>query len=197
PSIRLHPSPFLPSPGDSSADTDRTASISRDHTILVSSSGLLTITGGKWTTYRRMAQEAVDRAEVIAGFERRPCKTERLQVHGTTTEPYGMSSLQAYGSDAAEIASLIQREPALGARLHPDLPYVEAEVIWAVRSEMAQTVEDVLARRTRALILNARASILAAPRVAELMAQELRLTPEWKTTAVETYRRVAERYLLS
>lgn len=177
-------------------DTENTAAISRDHTIVVSRSRLLTITGGKWTTYRRMAQDAVDRAEVLAGFERKPCKTAHLRIHGATAESISKPSLRAYGADAAGLLSLIQAEPALGLQVHPGLPNVNAEVVWAVKHEMARTVEDVLARRTRALLLDAKASIASAWRVAELMARELGRDPAWVPAAVEEYRRVAERYLL-
>lgn len=173
-----------------------TAAISRDHTIVVSRFGLLTITGGKWTTYRRMAQDAVDRAEALAGFKRRPCKTEQLPVHGATRESISEPFLQAYGSDAREIRALIQADSTLGVRITPELPNVEAEVLWAVRQEMARTVEDVLARRTRTLLLDAKASIVSAKRVAELMAKELGKDAAWEAAVVEQYHQVAERYLL-
>ncbi len=177
-------------------DAKSTAAISRDHTILISNSGLLTITGGKWTTYRKMAQDAVDQAETMAGFEERRCTTEHLQIHGWTKQQISAPSLRVYGADAAAIKELADAEPALAEKLHPELPYIAAEVVWAVRQEMARTVEDVLARRTRALLLGARASIEAAPKVAELIARELGADEAWKRTSVANFEAVAQGYVL-
>ena len=153
-----------------------TASLSRDHTIRVERPGLLTITGGKWTTYRAMAGECVDRATRLADRPPRPCPTAELRVHGYSTTEAG--ELAVYGSDAAGVRDLMA-EPALAERLHPALPYRTAEVAWAVRHEMARTAADVLARRTRALVLNAAAAAALARRVAELMARELGRDAEW------------------
>jgi len=177
------------------ADAKSTAALSRDHTILISNAGLLTIAGGKWTTYRKMAQDAVEQAETMAGFEERPCKTEHLQIHGWTKQTITDPSLRVYGADAGAIQEIARQEPALAERLHPALPYSGAEVVWAVRAEMARTVEDVLARRTRALLLGARASIAAAPRVAELMARELKQDGEWQKRSVRNFEQVAQGYL--
>jgi glycerol-3-phosphate dehydrogenase len=176
-------------------DAKSTAALSRDHTILISNAGLLTIAGGKWTTYRKMAQDAVEQAETMAGFEERPCKTEYLQIHGWTKQTITDPSLRVYGADAGAIQEIARQEPALAEKLHPALPYSGAEVVWAVRAEMARTVEDVLARRTRALLLGARASIAAAPRVAELMARELKQDGEWQKRSVRNFEQVAQGYL--
>jgi glycerol-3-phosphate dehydrogenase len=176
-------------------DSKSTAALSRDHTILISNSGLLTIAGGKWTTYRKMAEDAVDQAETMAGLEERPCKTDHLQIHGWTRQAIPEPSLRVYGADAPAIREIASKEPALAEKLHPDLPYVSAEVVWAARTEMARTVEDVLARRTRALLLGARASIEAAPRVAELMARELGRDGSWQKKTVRDFTEVAQGYL--
>jgi glycerol-3-phosphate dehydrogenase len=178
-------------------DAKSTAALSRDHTILISNSGLLTIAGGKWTTYRKMAQDAVDQAETMAGFEERRCTTEHLQIHGWTKQKIDAPSLRVYGADAAAIQELAEAEPALAEKLHPELPYIAAEVVWAVRQEMARTIEDVLARRTRALLLGARASIEAAPKVAELMARELGADEKWKSDSVAKFEAVAQGYVLN
>jgi len=140
-----------------------TAALSRDHSIHVDANGLLTIAGGKWTTYRHMAEDSVNRAAMLGGLPERDCVTRSLRLHG-----YAEDSVSVYGSDAAAIAEL-----GRSAALHPALPYTEGEVIWAVREEMARTVEDVLARRTRALLLNARAAMEMAPRVGQIVAAEL------------------------
>jgi glycerol-3-phosphate dehydrogenase len=178
-------------------DAKSTAALSRDHTILISNSGLLTIAGGKWTTYRKMAQDAVDQAETMAGFEERRCTTEHLQIHGWTKQQIDAPSLRVYGADAAAIQELTEAEPALAEKLHPELPYIAAEVVWSVRQEMARTIEDVLARRTRALLLGARASIEAAPKVAELMARELGADEKWKSDSVAKFEAVAQGYVLN
>ena len=177
-------------------DAKSTAALSRDHTILISNSGLLTIAGGKWTTYRKMAQDAVDQAETMAGLEERPCKTEHLQIHGWTRQHIGEANLRVYGADAASVREIADKDRGRGEKLHPDLPYTEAEVVWAVREEMARTVEDVLSRRTRAILLGARASIECAPRVARLMAVEFGRDENWERQAVEDYRSVARNYVL-
>jgi glycerol-3-phosphate dehydrogenase len=177
-------------------DAKSTAALSRDHTILISNSGLLTIAGGKWTTYRKMAQDAVDQAETMAGFEERPCKTEHLQIHGWTRQNIAELNLQVYGADAAAIREVAEAEPALTEKIHSELPYTAAEVVWTAREEMARTVEDVLSRRTRALLLNARASIEAAPQVADLLARELGKDKSWKRKVVEDFQKVAQGYVL-
>jgi glycerol-3-phosphate dehydrogenase len=176
-------------------DAKSTSALSRDHTILISNAGLLTIAGGKWTTYRKMAQDAVEQAQIMAGLEERPCTTEHLQIHGWTKQTISEPNLRVYGADAPAIQELARKEPALAEKLHSELPYIGAEVIWAVHQEMARTVEDVLSRRTRALLLGARASIEAAPRVAELMARELKRGEDWQKQTVRDFQEVAQGYL--
>ena len=174
-----------------------TASLARDHTIRVDAPGLLTITGGKWTTYRHMAEECVNRAAALAGLPRWPCRTRDLPLHGYHADASEFGDLAMYGSDAPGVRALIDAEPNLTERLHPELPYVAAEVVWAVRSEMARTVADVLARRTRALLLNAGAAIQMAPRVAMLMARELGIDAAWKTKQVRVFNELATNYRVS
>jgi glycerol-3-phosphate dehydrogenase len=177
-------------------DGKNTASLSRDHTIHIDNSGLLTITGGKWTTYRNMAEDCVDQATTLAELDEKPCTTRSLHLHGYHTEAEEFGTLAVYGSDASLISDLIQTDPSLDRLLHPELPYKEAEVVWATRHEMAQTVEDILARRLRALFLNARAAIAMAPRVAELMAQELNQDGDWQTRQIMAFGEVARGYLI-
>ncbi len=150
-----------------------TAALSRDHTIHFDASGLLTTTGGKWTTYRNMAEHTVDQAADFGRLAERPCVTRTLNIHGFHSNAERFGALSVYGSDALAIQDLMRATPSLADALHPQLPYTGAEVAWAVRHEMARTVEDVLARRTRALFLNARAAEAMAPEVARLMAGEL------------------------
>jgi glycerol-3-phosphate dehydrogenase len=179
------------------ADKKSTAALSRSHTIHIDNSGLLTLTGGKWTTYRNMAEDCVDQAATLAQLEDRPCCTRNLPIHGHLVPEEAMSHLSVYGSDGLAILALMQENPAWSAQLHPDLPYTAAEVIWAVRQELARTVEDVLARRTRALFLNARAAMAMAPEVARLMAQELAQDELWQQNQLTQFMALAAGYLVS
>jgi glycerol-3-phosphate dehydrogenase len=173
-----------------------TASLSRDHTLIISLTGLVTITGGKWTTYRKMAQDVVDQASTVAGLNRRDCITETLRIHGWLKTVNTGEPLHYYGSDRLAINKLIEEKPELGRPLHERLPYLKAEVVWAVRNEMAMTIEDVLSRRTRALLLDARASVEIAPEVAGLMAQEAGYDAAWQQQQVKAYTDLAAGYIL-
>jgi glycerol-3-phosphate dehydrogenase len=172
-----------------------TAAMPRDHLVAVSDSGLITITGGKWTTYRKMAEDAVSCGERVGMMNSRKCITADLPIHGASHHASG-TSLDVYGSDAEGIRKLADSDPMLSVPIHPRLPYLAAEVVWAVRHEMARTAEDVLARRTRALLLDATASIEAAQRVSEIMERELGGGADWMSQQVTDFRAVAERYLL-
>ncbi len=172
----------------------KTSALSRDHVIHVDTSGLLTITGGKWTTYRHMAEDCVDHAITLGKLRDEPCPTRNLKIHGYLRDSAVLGSLEVYGSDAEAIRALGQDSPALAAQLHPDLPYIAAEVVWAARSEMARSVEDVLARRTRALFLNANAAIAMAEPVAKLLAAELGRDEAWTSSQVKEFRALAEQY---
>lgn len=180
-----------------SGDASHTAALSRDHTVVVASSGLITVTGGKWTTYRKMAEDVVDQAERVGHLESRGCATRHLHIHGWTQAPITEPNLALYGADADGIRQLMKARPALQEALHPKLPYQKAEVIWHVRHEMAQTVEDVLSRRTRALLLNARASVEAAPAVAALMAVELGKDAGWVQEQIAAYQTFAKGYIFT
>jgi glycerol-3-phosphate dehydrogenase len=175
----------------------RTAALPRDHTIHTDPDGLLTITGGKWTTYRQMAEDCVSHAAALARLEKRPCPTHSLHIHGWQENANHCDPLAVYGADAPAVRELIRETAGLAAKLHPALPNCEAEVVWAARREMARTVEDVLARRTRALFLNAKAAIAAAPRVAEVMARELGRDAAWRDEQVREFQSVARGYCMS
>jgi glycerol-3-phosphate dehydrogenase len=177
-------------------DTRRTARISREHVVQTSASGLVTIAGGKWTTYRPMGASAVDAAIEAGGLDPRKSETADLMLHGARRSARPDDPLAVYGSDADAIKTLVDQRPEWGERLHRDLPYIGAEVIWSARHEMARTVEDVLARRTRALILDARASREIAPRVAALMAEELGCSRGWQEEQVRQFDALASAYCL-
>jgi len=173
-----------------------TKEISRSHHLRVSLSGLVTITGGKWTTYRRMAQDTVEKAAMVGGLTEQQCRTEDMPIHGWLSSVDYADPLYYYGSDADGIRDLLQTAPELGEVIHPNLPFTRVEVLWSVRYEMARTVEDILARRQRALFLDARAAIEMAPVVAEILAGELGKNEEWQQKQVEEFTELAKGYFL-
>jgi len=171
----------------------KTSALSRDHVIHVDTSGLLTITGGKWTTYRHMAEDCVDHAITLGKLPDAECTTKSLKIHGYMEDSGALGSLEVYGADAEAIRELA-KNPALALQLHPELPYIAAEVVWAARAEMARTVEDVLARHTRALFLNARAAMAMAEPVAKVLAAELGRDEAWVAAQVKEFCALAEQY---
>jgi glycerol-3-phosphate dehydrogenase len=179
------------------ADTKK---ISREHAVVVSNSGLVTIVGGKWTTYRKMAEDALVDAIAVGGLPTRPCVTESLRLHGTLERDDPAYPLdyarRVYGADLAEVDAIAHEDPSLALPLHPRLPYTGAQIVFGARCEMARSVEDALARRTRALLLDARAASEVAPRVAHLLAGELGRDASWVAAQVGTFRAMARGYLL-
>jgi len=175
----------------------KTSLMPRDHTLVISNSGLISITGGKWTTYRKMAKDVVNKAIGIGHLETKNCLTETLPIHGHLDNPDTKDPSSYYGTDLPFIKALEEKEPALKEKLHPSYPYTKGMVVWAVQQEMAMTVEDVLSRRTRLLLLDAGASIAAAPMIAELMAKELDESDEWKQRQIANFINVAAHYQLA
>jgi glycerol-3-phosphate dehydrogenase len=177
-------------------DGKNTAALSRDHTVHIDQCGLLSIAGGKWTTYRNMAQDAVNQAATLGDLPDKGCVTTNLNIHGYTPNAEQFGSLSFYGTDAAEIRKLIDADPTLGEKLDPELPYVAAEIVWAAREEMARTLEDVLARRTRALFLNSKAALRMAPKAVALLAQELGYDKGWQLEQIEKFNAVAQGFVV-
>jgi glycerol-3-phosphate dehydrogenase len=173
-----------------------TKEISRNHKIQVSMSGLLTVIGGKWTTYRKMGQDIVDKVSWIAGLEEHACQTENMPLHGYVKRFDEKDHLHVYGGDRLAINQLIEKDASLGERLDNDYPYLVAEVVWAARSEMARKVEDFLARRIRMLFLDAKAAVRMAPRVAEIMAKELNFDEAWIAKEIQDFNDIASGYIL-
>ncbi|MBD3223157.1 MAG: FAD-dependent oxidoreductase [Caldithrix sp.] len=172
-----------------------TATLSRDHVIDISPAGLITTAGGKWTTYRKMAEETLEKAMFVGDLEPKACSTERLLLHGYHNHAENLGSLRCYGSDAVEIREWAESDPTLKKQLHPQMEPLAAEVVWAVRQEMARTVEDFLARRRRTLLLNARAAIAMAATVAELMGRELGRKKTWQKEQISAFKKRAINYL--
>jgi glycerol-3-phosphate dehydrogenase len=175
-------------------EASSTAALSRDHTITISRSGLLTIAGGKWTTYRKMAEDAVAHAALLARLDERPCPTRDLAIHGSGPGDGADGDLAVYGSDAAAILELERERPELAEPLHEALPIRGSWIVRAARHEMARTLDDVLARRTRALFLNVRAALAMAPAAARLLAAELGRDEAWQQAQLAAFRRLAARY---
>lgn len=180
-----------------------TSKLSRDHKLIVSASGLVTVTGGKWTTYRRMGEDAVNHAAEIADLPAAPSRTLDLRLHGYSARdlathvdnPELRQSDGVYGSDQAALDAVCAERADLCDLLHPRLPYRKGEVVWGARFELARSVEDVLARRTRSLFLDARASIEAAATVASLLAKELGRSPEFQQQDLRAFEAVARGYV--
>jgi len=176
------------------AGASNTAALSRDHTIVVADSGLVTITGGKWTTYRKMAEDCIDQAEMVAGTEHRPCRTANLKIHGYTENADPASMRALFGSDAEAIGQLEEEDPTLADPLDPGLAYTASEAVWAVRHEMARRVEDVLSRRLRALLLNAEAASRSAEKTAQIIASELGRNDDWVVAETQRFEQLANGY---
>ncbi|MHC5113970.1 MAG: glycerol-3-phosphate dehydrogenase/oxidase [Planctomycetota bacterium] len=177
-------------------DGGDTAALSRDHTILIDPiSGLMTVAGGKWTTYRKMAQDVVDQAITLGDLESRDCVTRDFAVHGHHRNADRFGRLAFYGSDAPRVEAIVDADPSMGEPLHPRLPINGAQVRFACQREMARTVDDVLARRTRSLLFDAAAAIEAAPRVAAIVAKELGHDAAWADEQVSAFTEVATGYL--
>ncbi len=173
-----------------------TSKLSREYLLEVSAGGLVSILGGKWTTYRRMASATIDQAAKVGGLPERPCVTEGLPLAGHPGDaPRSDGPLSLHGSDAEAIEQLIADRPELGAPLHPRLPYLAAEVVWSCQNEWPRTLEDLLARRLRALFLDARAASEMAEDVARLMAGTLGLESSWADEQVRKFRALAASYL--
>jgi glycerol-3-phosphate dehydrogenase len=178
-------------------DKKETKEISRGHKIVISLSGLITITGGKWTTYRKMAEDVVEKVAMLGGFPERECITRHMPIHGyrMDIDPYN-DPMAPYGIDKENVLALEEENPEWEGFLSEELLIRKSQVIWAVREEMAQTVEDVLARRTRALFLNAGESIRLAPEVAEMMAKEMKKDANWIDQQIADYHEIAKNYVI-
>jgi glycerol-3-phosphate dehydrogenase len=175
-----------------------TKEVSRTHKIIVSETGLITITGGKWTTYRKIAEDIVDKAITVHNLPKSKCKTEHISIHGNkiTTTLDRENHLYIYGTDIDGILKLQENEPELKEKLHPNYNYTMSEVAWAIRYEMARTIEDVLARRVRLLFLDALAAIDSCEKVGVLISKELGHDETWKQNQIAQFKTLANGFLL-
>ena len=175
---------------------EKTKEISRSHKIIVSPSELVTIAGGKWTTYRKMALDTINKIITLKKLPPASCKTATLKIHGANGLIDVANHLYIYGTDKKSIEQLYEEDSSLKELLHPRLPYTKAEVVFAVRNEMARTLEDVLARRVRVLFLDARAAIEMAEVVAQIIGRELHKDKEWEAAQVASFKVLAQQYVL-
>ncbi|MNE07145.1 Aerobic glycerol-3-phosphate dehydrogenase [compost metagenome] len=178
-------------------NSNKTKEISRSHKVIVSDSNLLTLTGGKWTTFRRMGQDTVDKAIKIGCLPKKESTSATQKIYSAIPTTDRSNHMYIYGSDQEAIHALEQENPVWGEKLVEHLEFKKAEVLWAVRNELAQTVEDVLSRRVRILFLDAKATITAAPEVARILAQELGKDENWQKNQVENFEKVAKNYILN
>lgn len=185
----------LAAPKDGSKSTKE---VSRSHKVIASDTGLISIIGGKWTTYRKMAEDTIDKAMQVHKLGNTTSKTEHLSIHGNIKPEQvdRTNHLYVYGSDIPAIKALQQSNPRFSQKIHPDHPFTVAEVVWAVRNEMAETIEDVLARRARLLFLDARAAIDSAHNVARIIAEEREQSEEWAQQQENEFIELAKGYLL-
>jgi glycerol-3-phosphate dehydrogenase len=173
----------------------KTKEISRSHKIIVSPSNLITITGGKWTTYRRMAEDVINKTIQVVGLKPSACLSRNTPVHGSALNP-SEGNFAIYGSDAAQIEKFAEENPLLNVALIDGYSPLKAEVVWQIRNEMARKIEDVLARRLRILFLDAKAALQMAPVVVEIIASELKHDKEWQEKELREFKILANQYLL-
>ena len=173
-----------------------TKEISRSHKVIVSDNNLVTIIGGKWTSYRLMAEDTIDKIISEGLIEKRKCATKKLRIHGYRKNPNLQDHMYVYGSDEPAVLALKQENPEYGEKLSEKYEYTFAEVIWAIRHEMARTLDDVLARRVRMQFIDAREALKIAPRVAEVMAKEMNKDKAWIDNQIEEYSEIAKIYFV-
>lgn len=178
---------------------EKTKEVSRSHKILVSHTKLISIIGGKWTTFRKMGEDVMDKAIEVHKLPQKKSETRNLKIHGNVESKVSSKEkhLYIYGSDIDAIKSLQSEKEDYQKKIHKNYDYSVAEVIWAVRNEMARTVEDVLARRVRLLFLDAKAAIETTPTVAKIMAKELDKDNDWIEKQIVEFTKLANNYLLS
>jgi glycerol-3-phosphate dehydrogenase len=170
--------------------------ISRSHKIIVSDNDLITITGGKWTSYRLMAEDTIDKAISMKLVDKRKCVTKHLKIHGWRPEPDLSNHYYIYGSEEPALHQVEQENVKYQERISPKYDYTFGEVVWAVRHEMARTLDDVLARRVRLLYIDAREALRVAPEVAKVMATELGMSELWIDEQVAFFSSIAKNYIV-
>ena len=173
-----------------------TKEISRSHKIIVSDNNLITITGGKWTSYRLMAEDTIDKAIHMKLVEPKACITKTLHIHGYRPKPNLDDHCYVYGADEPALHKMEEENSTFKEKISPKYEYTVGEAVWAVRNEMARTVDDVLARRVRMLYIDAREALAVAPKVAHIVASELGRDEAWEQAQVESFTEIAKKYIV-
>lgn len=177
-------------------DDSKTKEISRSHKIIVSKSGLITLTGGKWTTFRKMGEDTINKAVKLGKLPSRISKSKEISIHGNREKVDRKTHFYVYGSDQDQLFDFIKSNQEWSKPIIANSEYLVGEIIWSIRNEMARTVEDFLARRTRILFLDAKLAIEMALKVSEIMSKELNRPSEWGENQVETFTKLANGYLI-
>jgi len=177
------------------AESKKTAELSRDHVITIAPSGLINILGGKWTTYRKMAEDVVNTAAINNMLPHKDCVTETLPIHGAQITDDYSNDYYYYGSDQPAIEALALQDVTLREKIHERLPYTKAAIAWAVQEEMCMTVDDALARRTRAILLDAKAAMEAAPAIAAFMAKLMNRDKKWEGDQIASFKKIVLNYI--
>ena len=176
---------------ETSAKAGRTADLSRRHRVFNSENGIVTVTGGKLTTYREMAEDAVDEACGVIGIKKRS-RTKSLSLRGASGRRSTKTAIDKhldgrYGSDSVFVKELIASDPTLGELIVPELPYLRAEAVYAVTHEMATSLDDVLTRRTRARLAHRDACVRIAPEIANLITPLLGWTDAQRSASLAEF----------
>ena len=180
----------------SEGDTKKTKEVSRSHKITRTKSGLFNLLGGKWTTYRQMAQDLVDQVGVDLEGKKRPCHTKKLKLWGySSSQLFGTGALSRYGADLDKIMQCTNDAEG-NTSLSGRLELSKNQILWSIREEMAVTVEDILARRTRCLFIDAKESVLIAGEVAKIMAKEMGKDEDWVALQLSNFKSIAKNYQL-
>ncbi|MGC6422356.1 MAG: glycerol-3-phosphate dehydrogenase/oxidase [Flavobacteriaceae bacterium] len=177
----------------SNDSSETTKEVSRHHKVTVSTTGLVSILGGKWTTFRKMAEDTINTSIAVGGLPERKCNTERLPIHGYDYNMSWEDPMHVFGADAEKIRSL---RPEGNSSLSDKFFITPNMIQWGVENEMAMTLEDMLARRSRCLFLDARETLRIAPKVAELMREFLQTSPLWVKTQLKSFTNLSSNYIL-
>lgn len=176
-------------------NSKNTAEISREHRIEISNQGLVSIMGGKWTTYRKMAKDVINAASTLVALPRVKSTTQFLKLHGYDKNAANYGDLSIYGSDALLIEEIYSENALYEKQLHPDYSITVGQLLFSIRHEKAKSIEDLLARRTRLLFLDVQASISVALVVGNILATELNKDKEWLYSEVQSFIQTANTYL--
>ena len=175
-------------------NSNQTKEVSRHHKVNVSTSGLISVLGGKWTTYRKMGEDAINTSALVGGLKEQKCKTKKLLLHGYDEQADISDPLHVYGSDRKKIILMGQLED--NESLSEKFYISKNLILWSIEHEMAIHLEDVLARRIRCLFLDAKETFKIAPKVAEIMAEALQKDEDWIVNELKEFNTITQNYII-